>query len=491
MEVLNLRSAESSLKLKTVILNGSQKFTLSLPKSRIRPDELEVSDFVELDSFLGRVQREYNMCPVGPYAGPYDQNENLELSVQLPKSDLDYRGYSEFIHDETVDCTEFLIGTKYSNLDDLKKIDCFEIKRMGIEMDKDDEGEDEIESDDDKLEYTCVMQKCKIPCLCQLCATGSTQCSEHLIKHPRQFDEKNDSICIRGSQVSCRNEEFFKNSYINKYSGIPIQCQQCQKDLLHHKSYHLNFHNSCKFCKQNWYKLFPKSSMEFEEKKKKEEDYFRTVCPFCDKKFCEPYFAKKHIEFSHGDQPPFRCNSCGLGLQSKQALEYHNLKQHTKSTPKEKCPHCSKLFLSKTSLANHIRYVHTEKRKYSCEDCDSKFKQKKSLRDHNLNVHGINQFTEKYHNTEEYKRFECTQCNRSYQRKKDLNYHIRNIHESVDGEDSFRCEICNVSFKEKKSLNFHVRWKHGQKESHVCPKCGKKFNRKDTMKKHVIRHQFD
>ena len=176
---------------------------------------------------------------------------------------------------------------------------------------------------------------------------------------------------------------------------------------------------------------------------------------------------------------------------SIKAIEYHNLKKHTQSTTNEKCPLCPKLFLSKVSLASHVRYVHAEKRKYSCKDCDSKTKQKKRLRDHNLYVHGINQFTEKYHNTEEYKRFKCNQCYRSYQRRKDLNYHIRTVHESFDGEQRFRCEICDVSFKQKKSLNLHVKWKHGQQEPHVCPKCGKTFDRKDTMKKHLYRHKFD
>ena len=40
------------------------------------------ANIVKLDGFKGRLQKEYNMCPVGPYYGPYDQNENLELSYQ-------------------------------------------------------------------------------------------------------------------------------------------------------------------------------------------------------------------------------------------------------------------------------------------------------------------------------------------------------------------------------------------------------------------------
>jgi hypothetical protein len=38
--------------------------------------------------FHGRIQEEYNRCPVGEYAGPYDLNEKLRLDILLPKSDL-------------------------------------------------------------------------------------------------------------------------------------------------------------------------------------------------------------------------------------------------------------------------------------------------------------------------------------------------------------------------------------------------------------------
>ena len=42
---------------------------------------------------------EYNFHPVGQYMGPYDQNKKLKLSAQLPKSNLDFKTYTEFSHD--------------------------------------------------------------------------------------------------------------------------------------------------------------------------------------------------------------------------------------------------------------------------------------------------------------------------------------------------------------------------------------------------------
>ena len=98
------------------------KFQLSLPSSRVCRSG-HINNNVKLAGFQGRVQREYNTCPVGCYAGPYDQNEKVKLNLQLPKSKLDYKSYTEFIHDEKFDCTELIIGQRYSMCDNLNKID--------------------------------------------------------------------------------------------------------------------------------------------------------------------------------------------------------------------------------------------------------------------------------------------------------------------------------------------------------------------------------
>ena len=45
----------------------------------------------EMTGFHGRVQKEYNSHPVGKYMGPYDQNKNLSLKIQLPESNLNFK----------------------------------------------------------------------------------------------------------------------------------------------------------------------------------------------------------------------------------------------------------------------------------------------------------------------------------------------------------------------------------------------------------------
>ena len=52
--------------------------------------------------------------------GPYDQNENLKLNIQLPNSNLDFHSYTEFCHvgDE---CFEFSVKS-YNKHSDHDKI---------------------------------------------------------------------------------------------------------------------------------------------------------------------------------------------------------------------------------------------------------------------------------------------------------------------------------------------------------------------------------
>ena len=70
--------------------------------------------------FQRRVQEELNRCPVGPYVGPFDQNESLNLSLQLSNSTLTYEEYSEFVHPQNVQCKEFSLSKKYLELAILK-----------------------------------------------------------------------------------------------------------------------------------------------------------------------------------------------------------------------------------------------------------------------------------------------------------------------------------------------------------------------------------
>ena len=53
--------------------------------------------------------------------GPYDQNKNLELKIQLPGSNMNFKEYTEFQHDGD-ECFNMHLKS-YAKYKDLEKID--------------------------------------------------------------------------------------------------------------------------------------------------------------------------------------------------------------------------------------------------------------------------------------------------------------------------------------------------------------------------------
>ena len=73
---------------------SQEHFNLLFPLARVSRDSSNLNVAVTLDGFDGHLQLEYNQGTVGPYQGPYDQNEALALNVQLPESELNFKDYT-------------------------------------------------------------------------------------------------------------------------------------------------------------------------------------------------------------------------------------------------------------------------------------------------------------------------------------------------------------------------------------------------------------
>ena len=373
---LDLSEEIPVLKLETGISDFQSNETMRLyfPNSRIKRNITELKNVEILNGFEGKIQEEYNKSPVGQYMGPYDQNKQLMLRAQLPMSKLYFEKYTKFRHQELTPCKILKIGDSYAEISDLHKIDALQISDRDISEIVNIRQEYEK---DDQIFYSCQNTGCFIPCPCSPCCTDDRQCLEHRIQHIEQFDMEKHSISIRSTETFCIDKNFFLQSYILKYPGIPKKCCKCKKDLLHHNSYHLVFHENCKFCRQNRFKLFPKTAKELHDDQKKEDFYFRSVCPHCDRRFCDHSTRKKHIEFEH-KKAPYKCDVCNKTFHAKQSKEYHDIHHHSAQKQSEKCSICDASFTSTVSLRNHLKYVHSEDRNYSCSDCNLNFKQKKS-----------------------------------------------------------------------------------------------------------------
>ena len=444
---------EKQLKLETQIrMKSKEQFRLSFPKSRKNRDLSSVAIKQNMDGFQGRIQMEYNNHPVGPYVGPYDQNEKLDLCVQLPDSDLDFSDYTEFQHDGDR-CFRYCLKA-YKHYDALEKIDayCIETKIDDKEHDSSNESEDE------QYYYTCQLETCQIPCLCPQCHQQQAQCPDHKMEHGALFDEKEHIISVRSSEEFCLEKTFLSKSYILKYSGIPLNCSRCKKDHLYHESYHIKYHKSCRFCKQTWFKYKAKNEGELKYLEKREAEYFKTVCPHCDKQFCEAYFAKRHIKSEHNTFP-HKCSICERGFQSEKAMKYHENLMHTTDKTRLPCDMCKKTFASHTTLKSHKKYAHSKERHEECTYCNEKFKQKRDLRLHLASIHDVDKSREKYGESWEKEVFKCEHCESTFSYKKNLNAHIRTKHSAK--VERFKCEECQSDFLYKQTLVDHVKRKHG------------------------------
>ena len=479
------------LKLKTGIrdLQNDKTMSLSFPKSRIKRNIADLKDVQLLSGFEGIVQEEYNKSPVGQYMGPYDQNKQLELSAQLPSSKIDYQMYTAFLHQEIEPCKIMKITDSYADIEDLEKIDALQISDTDIS--KIEETKHKYEKED-RIFYSCQNKGCFIPCPCSPCCTSDKQCLDHRIKHVELFDIEKHLFSIRSTEPICRNKNFFSKpkSYILKYSGIPKKCGKCKKDLLHHNSYHLVFHENCKFCRQNRYKMFAKTVKELNDVQKKEDLYIRSVCPHCDRQFCDPSTRKKHIDLEH-NKAPYSCAICNKTFHVKQSMDYHNIHHHSSQSQSELCGLCDATFSSTVSLKNHVKYVHSEERSFVCLYCNVRFKQKKNLKAHKLLIHGVDKVKELYEQPYEQKNHQCEYCDSSFKNRKQLTDHIRYRHnDNPLGKEGFNCDQCSSRYKEKKSLVAHQKLKHGTgKVEFACSVCGKVFKQKYNMLRHGRSHK--
>ena len=248
------------------------------------------------------------------------------------------------------------------------------------------------------------------------------------------------------------------------------------------------FHWNCKFCKLYQYKLYPKSIKELEKREGQEKAWYKKVCPYCDKKFVEPFQTRKHIEFEHNRKYEVKCDECQKPFQCKQSLVYHKLKQHTVDPqPSLSCHICHKKFFAKVTLNNHIKFKHSDLRKFECQKCDAQFKQRKNLNAHLINVHGTNPRKEDYWQDLQKEIFKCQSCGKKFARKTDLKVHIKVKHTT---QDLFQCDKCEKRFTYKTNLDRHKLEKHGlEMKKYKCPECGILFSQRSNMKRHQLSHE--
>lgn len=159
----------------------------------------------------------------------------------------------------------------------------------------------------------------------------------------------------------------------------------------------------------------------------------------------------------------FQCGICSKLFLRRTGLTQH-LRQHTE---RFKCEICSKTFNHLRTLSSHMK-MHSGKTEFKCEVCGKCLFYKCTLIQHML-----------LHSGE--KNFHCEICGKSFLRRTDLICHMRRH----TGEKRFQCKICGNTFMDSKKLSAHVHRHSGK--LFCCDICQRKFLYKDYLRNHKRR----
>jgi uncharacterized Zn-finger protein len=111
----------------------------------------------------------------------------------------------------------------------------------------------------------------------------------------------------------------------------------------------------------------------------------RIQCSICDKRFTRIDHLNLHIASNHSEHKPHQCDvaDCKKGFVRQEHLKKHIEAKHTETTKdKETCDICKKTFSSKKYLRTHMKSHSGEIKGLACKYCSREFLEKTELNEH-------------------------------------------------------------------------------------------------------------
>lgn len=192
-------------------------------------------------------------------------------------------------------------------------------------------------------------------------------------------------------------------------------------------------------------------------------------CSQCHATFSNFTLLQQHFEKQHLNE---RCHivCCGRKFCDRNAIVQHIIRHKEKKG--FKCYKCSKTFLCKYRLRNHVEIVHfgirTKCEPVKCLKCGNTFQQKAYLARH-IQFYCKNDLANK---TVKEKPHICYICGKSFAVQKYMQAHIKTVH-AESSKLPYKCSVCNKGFPIPARLNRHMA-KHSN-ERIACPYCPKKY----------------
>ncbi|XP_070546229.1 putative zinc finger protein 286B isoform X2 [Ptychodera flava] len=166
-----------------------------------------------------------------------------------------------------------------------------------------------------------------------------------------------------------------------------------------------------------------------------------------------------------------KCRFCGIKFPYREWQE-HLLNHHVTELIVYGCHVCEKQFWQRTSFYDHVKGHEVDGNALSCDVCGATFGARSSLRRHKV----------KHRRTE----LHCDYCEYKTYCKYQLNIHMKRHSDS----EAFNCKFCGKHLVTLGSLNNHIQRFHIQSK-YQCTDCEKEFAFLDELNHHIARHHQD
>ncbi|OXA45416.1 PR domain zinc finger protein 5 [Folsomia candida] len=214
-------------------------------------------------------------------------------------------------------------------------------------------------------------------------------------------------------------------------------------------------------------------------------------CPTCYKTFKLKRQLAWHL-VTHAPDAQVKCKVCGKISKNPVALSRHMKNLHT-NWKRPSCDICQIVFSTlpvygdtpkpstllmndpvchKQNVSRHVRAEHAENPvRFRCTLCGKEFKMKIELESHVPT-----------HTTE--KPYNCATCGRSFALRRTMKSHEQ-THLEKSARDIFQCHVCPGTFLKKGGLQAHVQVVHENRRNYPCTICDKRFSSSSELKRHV------
>lgn len=209
-------------------------------------------------------------------------------------------------------------------------------------------------------------------------------------------------------------------------------------------------------------------------------------CPYCKKKFKNPYILKRHQSKICKNRDLQKTSS----VKKKGNLQAH---QQQSLAEGKVCPICCRILPCTADIAKHLR-SHTEERPFICVTCEKGFKYRDTLKKHQI-IHGHEGMKEEESKSVEQILAGADVPSCSDTRSPDQKENILDsttapsqdtiCHPRTRKREPKVCPVCARTFDSVKTFNRHLQ-SHTEDRPYHCVHCKKRFKHMHGLKRHQI-----